>query len=306
VLFRLGPIIGLFVVATLIVFAIEPLIKKIMKGTLLNHKISRGVAVAISYSALILVLVLIITIWLPPFISESQKLFKNLPKIVKSIDLGAQVDLNLAQFLPQASQVSGNLLTAIMSIFSNITGIVSIFIVSIYLSLDWPNMKRRFASLFPSKAEDLVYDTLDEIEISLGHWVKGEAVLMFVVGLFSFVGLVLLDIDYPLALGLISGFLEVVPMMGPIISAVFASVIALADAPIKAVGVIILFIVIQQLENNILVPKVMQKVSGFSPLIILLSLLIGSEFFGIAGAILAVPSIMTIGIVARRVIKFLR
>jgi len=173
VLFRLGPIIGLFVVATLIVFAIEPLIKKIMKGTLLNHKISRGVAVAISYSALILVLVLIITIWLPPFISESQKLFKNLPKIVKSIDLGAQVDLNLAQFLPQASQVSGNLLTAIMSIFSNITGIVSIFIVSIYLSLDWPNMKRRFASLFPSKAEDLVYDTLDEIEISLGHWVKG-------------------------------------------------------------------------------------------------------------------------------------
>jgi predicted PurR-regulated permease PerM len=304
VFYRLGPVIGLFLYALLLVFAIEPFVKKIMQQTVVNKKVPRSVAVITSYVALILAVALVVTIWMPPFLVEAQKLIKNLPKILGSVDVGTNLDLS--RLLPQASTVSGGIVTATLSIFSNLTALFSVLIMAIYLSLDWPNLKRRFVALFPAKAEDTVLDTIEEIELSLGHWLKGESILMIVVGFACFIGLVLLDVDYPLALGLISGLLEIVPMMGPIISAVFAAVIALASNPVKAVGVIVLYIIVQQLENNVLVPKVMQKVSGFSPLVILLALLVGGEFFGIAGAIMAVPATMVISIVVKRVFKYMR
>lgn len=304
VVYRLGPIIGLFLFALLIVVAIEPLVKKLMQQTVVNRKVPRSVAVIISYVLLISVIALAVTIWLPPFLSEAQKLIKNLPKILGAVDLSDS--FNLASVLPQASAVSGGILTATFSIFSNLTNILSLLIIALYLSMDWPNVRRRFVSLFPAKAEDTVLETIDEIEINLGHWLKGQSILMLVVGLGCFVGLVLLDVDYPLALGLISGLLEIVPMIGPIISAIIATIIALASDPIKAVGVIVLYIIVQQLENNILVPKVMQKVSGFSPLVILLALLVGGEFFGIAGAVMAVPAVMTLGIIIKKIFRFVR
>ena len=304
IVYRLGPIIGLFLFALLLVFAIEPLVKKLMQQTIVNRKVPRSLAVIVSYVLLISVIALVVTIWLPPFLNEAQKLIKNLPKILGSVDLGD--NFNLASVLPQASAVSGGILTATFSIFSNLTSIFSVFIMALYLSMDWPNLKRRFVSLFPTKAEDAVLETIDDIEINLGHWLKGESILMLVVGLGCFVGLVLLDVDYPLALGLISGLLEIVPMVGPIISAVFAAIIALASNPIKAVGVVVLYIIVQQLENNVLVPKVMQKVSGFSPLVILTALLVGGEFFGVAGAVMAVPATMTLGIIIKKIFRFVR
>ena len=94
-----------------------------------------------------------------------------------------------------------------------------------------------------------------------------------------------------------------VPTFGPIISAIIAGVVALSDSPIKAVGVIALFIVIQQLENNILVPKIMQKVTGFSPLIILIALLVGGKLFGIIGTLISVPSIIIGAVILKRVLK---
>jgi predicted PurR-regulated permease PerM len=304
VIYRLGPIIGLFAFALLIVFALEPFIKKLMQQTVMERKIPRSVAVIISYTALIAIVALIITIWLPPFLLEAQKLIKNLPKILSGLDMGTSLDLSA--LLPQASTVSGGVVVATLSIFSNITTLFSLFVMSIYLSMDWPNLKRRFVALFPAKAEDSVLESIDEIEINLGHWLKGEAILMLVVGFACFIGLVLLDVDYPLALGLISGLLEIVPMVGPIISAVFAAIIALASNPVKAVGVVVLYIIVQQLENNVLVPKVMQKVSGFSPLVILIALLVGGEFFGIAGAIMAVPATMTLGIIIKKIFRYMR
>jgi predicted PurR-regulated permease PerM len=87
------------------------------------------------------------------------------------------------------------------------------------------------------------------------------------------------------------------------LSAIPAVIFAFVDSPIKAVFVITLYILVHQLENTILFPKVMQKVSGFSPLIILVALLIGSEFFGIVGAIIAVPATIVMGVVLKRVIR---
>ncbi len=300
VVYRLGPIIGIFAIATLLTISLESLVKYLMKLTVFNKPLKRNVAVIISYFLLIVVIALVGSLGVPPVISQFQKMIASLSQYAQELHLSDGFSLSLKDFIPQAANASSEVLTVTISIFSNLTTLFSIFVISIYMSLDWENLKKRFAGLFPEKLEDDVKDTIAKVETNVGQWMKGELVLMLVVGFFSFLGLFILNVKYPVALGIVAGIMEIVPMIGPIISAIIAGIIAFADAPIKGLGVIALFIIVQQLENNLLVPKIMQKVSGFSPLIILLSLLVGSEFFGVVGAIVAVPTTMILSIVLRK------
>jgi predicted PurR-regulated permease PerM len=303
VLYRLGNVIGILLLATLLVFALEPLVKKLTKITFLNKPISRGFAVIFSYTLLILVLIFIATVGIPPVISQLEKMLASLSSISSKINSGGYLTFSLSDFLPQASKFSSGVLSVTISVVSNFTTLVSLLILSLYLSMDWLNIKKQFVSLFPEDREDDVKDILNDIETNVGYWVKGELTLMLVVGLACFAGLQILDVKYPLALGIVSGALEIVPILGPVLSAVLAAIIAFADTPIKGLFVIALYIVIQQMENNILVPKIMQKVSGFSPLVILIALLIGSEFFGVIGAIIAVPTTVVAGVILKKVLR---
>lgn len=294
VLYRLGPIIGVVVVALLLVVSLEPLVTRFTRFTVLNKPIPRSVAVILSYLFLVLFLVFVFTLVIPPVLSQIQKLLGGLSDIALKLHISGLVDLSIMDLLPKPADIPGKFLSVTFSVFSNVITVVSIFIISIYMSLDWLNIKKRVLGLLPDDYRDEVKDAMAEIESNIGNWVKGELTLMLVVGFFCYLGLLIMGVDYALALGLVSGVLEIVPMVGPLLSAVLAAVIGFSSAPIKGVGVIFLYILVQQLENNLLVPKIMQKVSGFSPLIILLALLIGSEFFGVVGAALAVP-IMIIG-----------
>lgn len=305
VIYRLGPVLGILLMALLIVFALEPLVKHLMKQTLFNKHVSRSLAVVVSYVVFIIIVAVVLGVGLPPFLTQAQTLLNSLSDIMHKLNLSSEFkSMTITDFIPQAANISGGVINVILSLFSNITTVFSLLILSIYMSLDWENIKKMFVGLFPAKIGETVKDTVEEIEQSIGQWVKGEAILMLVIGTFSFGGLLILGVNYPLALGLVAGAFEVVPMIGPIMSAVLAGVIGFADAPIKGIGVIVLFTIIQQLENNILVPKVMQKVSGFSPIVILIALLVGSEFFGIIGAITAVPMTMVLTIILKRILRY--
>ncbi len=300
VIYRLGSVIGILAVAILLVVAMESAVNYFSKLTVFNKPMKRNAAVLISYGLLLLIMIFVGTVGIPPVVNQFQKMIVGISQIGQELNLGEDFNIQFRDILPQAANVSSQVLSVTISLFSNIAVIFSVFVLSIYMSLDWKNIKRRFVSLFPERLEEEVEDTIAEVERNVGHWVKGELILMLVIGVATFLGLLLLDVKYPLALGIVAGLLEIVPMLGPILSAIIAAIIGFADAPIKGVGVIALFIIIQQLENNLLVPKIMQKVSGFSPIIILLALLIGSEFFGIVGAIVAVPSTMIISIILKR------
>jgi predicted PurR-regulated permease PerM len=303
VLYRLGAVIGILILATLLVFALEPFVKKFTKITFLNKPISRSFAVIFSYIFLILILIFIATAGIPPVLSQLEKMIVSLSTISSKINFGNYLTFSLSDLLPQASKFSSGVLTATISVVSNLAALVSLIILSLYLSLDWINIKKQFVSLFPDNQEDAVEDTINDIETNLGRWVKGELIMMLTVGVACFIGLTILGVKYSLALAIVSGLLEIVPVLGPVLSAIPAVIFAFVDSPIKAVFVIALYILVHQLENTVLFPKVMQKVSGFSPLIILVALLIGSEFFGIIGAIIAVPSTIVIGIILKRFLR---
>lgn len=181
---------------------------------------------------------------------------------------------------------------------------MSVLILALYISLDWENMKRRGISLLNDPYKTLVKNIISEIEVSIGQWVKGQAILMLTIGSISTVGLLILDVDYAIPLGIAAGMLEVVPLLGPIVATVLAGIVGFTDSYTKGLAVTAMFIIVQQLENNLLVPKIMHKVSGFSPLVILMAMLIGTDLLGVVGALLAIPMMMIGVIVFRRVAKY--
>lgn len=304
VVYKLGPIIAILLLATLLVISMEHSVKFFMSKILFNKKISRGLAVLVSYSLLILAIMAILTFVVPPLVTELQKMVTGLPSLLSGIELPEEWQISMSDVLPETSDISSGILDVTVSLFSNVAMFLSVLVISIYMSLDWENIKSGFILLFPRKMQDIVDETIIEIEKNVGSWIKGQLLLMLIIGVTSFIGLYILGVRYAVGLGLLSGIFEAIPNVGPFLSAVVAGLIGFADAPIKGVGVVSLFIVIQQLENNFVVPKIMGKVSGFRPLVILLALLTGAKFFGIIGAIFAIPVTMILSTILKKFLEY--
>jgi predicted PurR-regulated permease PerM len=304
VVYKLGSIIAILLLSTLVVISMEQSIGFFMKKILFNKKVSRGLAVLISYFLLVFVILTVLTFIVPPLVTELQKMVIGLPALISGIELPQEWQVSMIDVLPQTSEISASVLNVTVSFFSNVAMFLSVLVISIYMSLDWENIKNGFISLFPKKLENVVEETITEVEKSVGSWIKGQLLLMLIIGVASFIGLSILGVRYSVGLGLLSGIFEAIPNVGPVLSAVVAGLIGFADSPIKGIGVVSLFIVIQQLENNFIVPKIMGKISGFRPLVILLALLIGAKFFGVIGAICAIPMTMILSIILKKVLVY--
>jgi predicted PurR-regulated permease PerM len=300
VLYRLAPVFAILFMALFVVLSVEPAIKFFMKQTLLNKPVSRGLAVGLTYAGLVFSIFVILTVGLPPVLGQMQKFLQSMISFINNSRLVGEYGLNPDRFTPQLTKISDTLLDKTASAFSGFAAFATILILSVYISSDWKNIKERFFSFFNGRTKTAVTDTVNEIEEQLGHWVKGELTLMLYVGFLSFFALLILGIDYPLALGLLAGLLEIIPMIGPTITWFIAGIVGFSISPAKGILALILFYLIQQTENSFLVPKVMSKVSGFSPLIVLLAILIAGTFFGAIGAIIAVPLTMVLSIILRK------
>lgn len=171
-----------------------------------------------------------------------------------------------------------------------------VLVFTFYFILERGHAEKTLEEVFGPGIGEKVAAVLRVIERKLGYWVRGELLLMTSIGVTTYVGLLLLHIDFALPLAIIAGILEIVPMIGPVISAIPAVLLALAVSPFLAVSVIALYVIIQQVESNIFVPLVMKRSVGLSPVVTILALLIGGRFGGIAGAILAVPAYLVVQI----------
>lgn len=153
-------------------------------------------------------------------------------------------------------------------------------------------MRKYFRSLAPIEYQPYVAHLMKKMSHKMGEWLRGQIILGLIVGVAVYIGLTLLGVKYALVLALIAGILEVIPYVGPIISLVPALIVGFAQSPVIGLAVIILYLIVQQLENNVLVPKVMQKVTGLNPIISILALLVGLKAGGLAGAVLSIPLAM--------------
>jgi len=155
-------------------------------------------------------------------------------------------------------------------------------------------MDSSLVNFFGEERGKRLISKINKIEYRLGGWIRGQVLLCTMIGIACYVGLRLLGIEYALPLALIAAVLEIVPVIGPIISAIPAVIIAYVTSPSLAIAVIALYTLIQQLEYHLIVPSVMKTAVGLKPIVTIIALMVGGKLLGIAGAVLAIPILIVI------------
>jgi predicted PurR-regulated permease PerM len=189
------------------------------------------------------------------------------------------------QMLASAGQALGYVASAAKVIFMAMV----ILLLAFHWTLDGPRTIRSLLLLVPKGQRESISELISAMETKVGFYIAGQGVLCLAIGIMALVAYLIIGLPNALVLALVAGVLEAVPMIGPLLGAIPAAVIALSIAPSKLVWVIVATLVIQQMENSLLVPRVMRKAVGINPFVSLLALFAFSSLFGIAGALMAIP-----------------
>ncbi len=259
--------------------------------------IPRVLGTLVIFILLLATLALILYTVIPIGITEFKGFLDNLSSIhlpvFGSIDSSFWIQ-RLGQNLQDLtdSLFSGNvsLLDFVVQLFGNIILVITSIVLSFYLTVSRSGVEKFLKTVLPLPYEDYVVGFYHRVRRKLGLWLQGQLVLMLIVGAIVFLGLWILGVKYKLILAVLAGLLEIVPVAGPIFSGTLGFLFAFSDSWLLAVYTAILFFVVQQLENHLLVPLVMRKTVGINPVVVVLALLAGSEIAGIIGIILAVPA----------------
>lgn len=304
VIFTVGFLIGLWFLAQIrqilvLVFLSIILLSALLKPVewLNSRHIPRVIAVLFVYITVITLISAAIGIIVPPLVSQTTDFITKLPQIVSTINKSIvfyKIPVeDISNILTnQLEQIASNVIAISRAIFSSIFAILTIFVFTFYLLLEWKSVVRLIASPFSGKQEKKVIATVVKVENGLGRWVRGQLTLSVIVGVLTYIGLRILGIPFALPLALIAGIFEIVPIIGPIIASIPSILVGLTISPILGLATAALFFIIQQLENNLIVPMVMSKVIGLQPPVVIVALLIGAKLAGIGGAFLAVPIIV--------------
>lgn len=303
----------LLMVFIAIVFAalIEPAV-----NFLERKKMPRVLSAIGIYLALFLVLVLAVRMIIPPIAEQIALLINSFPELW---DKAAANFSALQQYSQQQGLVdniqqgltglqdglrkaAGGIYSFILAIFSDLMNFVVILVITFYLVLQKDAIPKMFIAVAPEKHHPYLIDLISRIQNKIGDWARGQLILCLIIGSLSFIGLIFLLPKYALMLAIIAGLMEIIPYLGPTISAIPAVFLALTGPPIsltRALAVLILYIVIQEAENNLIVPQVMKKQVGLNPVVIIIIMLIGAQIAGIIGIILAIPVATAVSIIAK-------
>lgn len=285
-LWQIKNIIFSLIIAFIIMSALKPLVNFLTK-----LKLPRPLAVIIIYFLFILSIVLLFYVVIPPLTIEMGNLLRNLPYYLNQI-VPDKNFLNLSFFSQQGFQLTSGAFNIIKNLFSNIVFITSTLFFSIYFTLEENLIKKIFVNFLSLEKISYAEKIFSRVENRLKKWFWGELVLMSIIGIFSYIGLTIINFPYALPLAVLAGLLEVVPNIGPVLSTIPAAIIGLAISPIYFFAVIALYIIIQQAENNLIVPLVMKKAVNINPIITLFSLLVGGQIAGVTGVLLSVPVVI--------------
>lgn len=281
---KLLDIIALIFTSILITLAICPLVDWFEK-----RKIKRG------FSSLVILLTifgLIITMAVSiasPLISQTEQFVGKIPALVEKV---SPIKFDVNSFTPQFASVPNQVFKIAVGTFSGFLTIFAVIVLSYYMIQEMHKLKNYFLFWSPEKGER--YNLIAEkLEVEIGHWIRGEVLLMLIVGVLSYLGYVIVGLPYAIALGVIAGILELVPNVGPTVATIPAILVGFSISSSHGIGALVVAIVVQQLENNLIVPKVMQKTTGLNPIITLLAIMIGLKLGGPLLAVLSLPVILS-------------
>ncbi|MEK7217662.1 MAG: AI-2E family transporter [Patescibacteria group bacterium] len=298
-LYILKDVVIIFLFALVIASGISP-----FANWLDERGFPRVVGVLALYMIVLGLAVFVLSLVVPYISDDINRLISVLPKVVESVsssldiaqqsspqylDFLGEIQNILSSFSSYLQQASQSVVGLIVSVFGGLFSFVAILIISFYLSVTRKGVESFLGSVVPEKYENYVISLWKRTEIKVGKWLQGQMLLGLIVGLATYIGLSLLNVKFALLLSLLMMVLELVPMVGPVVSAIPAVILAFLQSPVLGFWVLVLYIVVQQLENHILVPIILGRTLNLNPVVILIALLVGQTLAGIPGMILAVP-----------------
>lgn len=304
VLWQIRQVILLGFTAVVLASALNGAVRQLTK----KFRLKRGIGIAIAIGLLFIAIAIFILLVVPPFVAQSQELALLVPQGInrfKALILWADSyfpgenfisETFVKNFSQQLSPLVEPVFKNFFAIFSNallvLLNILLVIVLTMMFLLDPEKYRNIFIRLFPSFYRRRADEILLQCETALDSWMGGILFNMAVIGICSFVILILLQVRLPLANALIAGLLEAIPNIGPTLSLLPAMAIALLDAPWKAGAVLIGYVLLQQVEQYLLVPFVMAKQVSLLPAVTLLSQIAFAIFFGFLGLLLALPLII--------------
>jgi predicted PurR-regulated permease PerM len=242
---------------------------------------------------------------LPPVIRDLQAFGQETPtrlpdllQKLKSIPFANQLntgDLS-SRIEGFASQAATYVLLSIKNWADVLFNIIMGFILMVYFILEGDGAYRWFLSFFPVESRDRLDKTLRRAEVRMGKWLVGQASLMLILGVASTLVYLILGVRYPFLLGVLTGLLNIIPIVGAAVCVALAVLVAAIDSWGRVIGVLIFYVIYLQVENSILTPRIMRNSVDLPALAILLALLLGAALAGVVGAMVAVPTAVLVAV----------
>lgn len=302
-LYLVRDILLLIYVSLLLAIGFSPVVRLIEMQRLLpvltTARVPRWLAILVLYLLILSSLVGIGLIILPPLTRQAQELWRELPQMLdRGQDLLIQwgvvsdrITLRDAfQRAPAMQDAAGTVFSAIWGVLGGIFGVVTVLILTFYFLVEGQSLFEGLLRLFPPSRRGRIDQMAREITVKVSAWLTGQLLLAFIIGSTALFFLWLLGVPYFYVLALLAAIGEMIPVIGPILAAIPGIIVGFTVSVKIGLAVAAFYVLQQQLENHILVPKVMQRQVGIAATTVIVALLIGGSLLGLLGAILAIPT----------------
>lgn len=295
-------IIGIVFIALVFASALDPWVDKLAR-----RRIPRWLSITGFFILFLAAIGFTVYAIIPPFMQQIGEIAGSLPELAPQIDsayqyvtqrsdasLTADLQASVASFDDGVSQITSGVYNAVVGLFGSIAALLLVLVLAFYMTVDEDGIKKFIRSTAPIQYQPYLVQKVNKIQMKMGAWLRGQLVVMLALGVLSFIGLAALGVPYALVLAVLAALFALIPFLGPILGAIPAVFFAYTDAPWKAIAVIAVYTVIQQLEGQIITPKVMEKAVGLSPIVVIVAMLIGAKLGGIIGIVLAIPATLIV------------
>jgi predicted PurR-regulated permease PerM len=301
----------LIYVSALLAMGCSPLVR-FLEQRRGRRGLPRWAAIIAVFTAIVGVIVLFGLLVIPPLVAQAVALWDKLPDefnrvqtfFIKYKLMARRVTLAEAvQSAPSGSgsNAVGTVLVAVSSLLGGAFGLITILILSFYFLIEAHAMSEYFARFVPVAHRTAVATAAREAVVKVSAWLRAQFILAAMMGTFAAIGMGLMGVPYFYVIALVASFGEMIPIVGPVIGGVTAVAVASTVSTKLALVAGGYFVVLHQLEANVLVPKIMERRVGVSPVVVMIALLIGGSLSGLPGAILAIPTAAILSVVIEEI-----
>ena len=292
--------------AFLLAGVMYPLVRR-----LADWKIPKGLSVIVFYCFTFGLVTLAFLLLIPAILTEARLLLSSygesfpwlnsgldtLSGILNRPQTPSVIATEISTWQAQLKGASTVLFGVAGSVFNAVAGFVIVLVLAFYIVVEDSAIKTLFVNVIPGDFHVFATQAVARVIERLGDWMRGQLLLGLIIAVLYFIAFMVIGVPYPLLLATFGALVEFIPYIGPFISAVPAVFLAFTISPVHAGFTFIAVIVIQQLENNVIVPKVMQRAVGLNPIVSIVAFMVGAQLFGLIGAIFSIPVATALSVV---------